>query len=115
MLIPNSEQILFLRNLGYECHTTALEHGWLSDELQRNPLVLLALITSEVGEMVDAFRKPTLSEHIPQFSNIAEEGADILIRLLQMCTELDIPLAEATIAKMEFNKTRPYKHGGKLY
>lgn len=101
--------------LGIAFHQTAVEHGWLSDETARNPLVLLALITSEVGEMVEAFRKPTQSEHIPEFTAAEEEAADIFIRLAQMCAEHKLRFGAAVVAKSEYNKTRPYKHGGKLY
>ena len=101
--------------LGMAFHTTAVEHGWLDSEVTRNPLVLLALITSEVGEMVEAFRKPGQSEHIPEFTAAEEEGADIFIRLLQMCAEHKLRLGAAVVAKSEYNKSRPFKHGGKLY
>jgi NTP pyrophosphatase (non-canonical NTP hydrolase) len=101
--------------LGVDFHITAREHGWLNDEIQRDPLVLLALITSEVGEMVDAFRKPGPSEHIPEFSNAEEEAADIFIRLAQMCAEHKLRLGAAVEAKSIYNKSRPFRHGGKLY
>jgi NTP pyrophosphatase (non-canonical NTP hydrolase) len=104
-----------LDNLADDCHFIAKQRGWLSEETQRNPLVLLALITSEVGEMVDAFRKPGPSEHCPELSNTEEEAADIIIRVLQMCAEHNLKIGDAVASKMAFNRTRPWKHGGKLY
>lgn len=44
---------------------------------------------------------------------IASELADVLIRLVDMAQEHDIPLISATISKHEFNQTRAFRHGGK--
>ena len=41
------------------------------------------------------------------------ELADVLIRIFDMCGKYGIDLEEAISIKMEFNKTRPHKHGGK--
>lgn len=45
---------------------------------------------------------------------LASEFADVIIRILDTCATLDIPLAEALLRKHEYNLTRPYRHGGKL-
>lgn len=44
---------------------------------------------------------------------IATEFADVIIRILDTCHTLDIPVTEALIRKHEYNLTRPYRHGGK--
>jgi NTP pyrophosphatase (non-canonical NTP hydrolase) len=41
------------------------------------------------------------------------ELADVVIRVADMCGLYGINLEEAVTAKMEFNKTRSYRHGGK--
>lgn len=67
---------------------------------------VLALITSETSEALEAFRKNDKE-------NFAEECADQLIRILDMTSGLGIDMDEAVSKKLEINKTRGYKHGGK--
>jgi hypothetical protein len=45
---------------------------------------------------------------------VASELADTIIRILDTCATLDIPIAEALINKAEYNRSRPWRHGGKL-
>lgn len=44
---------------------------------------------------------------------IPSELADVLIRLCDLCGGFEVPLADAVIAKMRYNRTRPERHGGK--
>ena len=44
---------------------------------------------------------------------IASELADVLIRLVDMADEHEIPLIQAVLDKHAYNQTRPYRHGGK--
>lgn len=67
----------------------------------------LALLTSEVSEALEAFRNR-------DFDNFKEELADVLIRLLDMSGGLNIDLDESVREKLEKNKKRGYKHGGKI-
>lgn len=71
----------------------------------------ISLIMSELGEAQEAIRKPGNSEHIPEFTNLEEEIADAVIRLMDFSFGYSLRLEEAIYAKIEFNKTRPYKHG----
>ena len=41
------------------------------------------------------------------------ELADIVIRVFELAGSTDVDLTEAIARKMEYNATRPYKHGGK--
>jgi NTP pyrophosphatase (non-canonical NTP hydrolase) len=45
---------------------------------------------------------------------IATELADCIIRILDTCKRYNWPLAQALLVKMEYNETRPYRHGNKL-
>jgi NTP pyrophosphatase (non-canonical NTP hydrolase) len=45
---------------------------------------------------------------------IPSEFADVLIRVLDNCYMYDIDIDKVVQEKMEFNKTRPFKHGGKI-
>ena len=101
--------------MGERFFHNAVDHGFCHVDSPRDPLVCLALVTSEVGEAVDAFRKPDVSEHVPEISNYAEELADIIIRTLQMAVEHGVDMDDAVARKHSFNVGRPYMHGGKLY
>ena len=67
---------------------------------------LLALIHSEVSEALEAFRN-----HDPE--NFAEELADIQIRLLDTSRGLGVDLDREVEMKLEKNRNRGYRHGGK--
>jgi NTP pyrophosphatase (non-canonical NTP hydrolase) len=42
------------------------------------------------------------------------ELADVIIRICDTCGQYGIDLDRAIRLKMEYNKTRPYKHGKKI-
>lgn len=50
-------------------------------------------------------------DHKPE--GIAIELADCIIRILDYCGHTGINIEEAIRVKHEYNKTRPYRHGGK--
>jgi len=71
--------------------------GWHKD---KRPLEYLALIASEVGEAVNECRGPTPS------ARLGEELADIVLRVIDMATELDIDLEAQLLKKMLINAAR---------
>ena len=104
---------VYIRELMDEIHRCAVDHGWWESE--RNDGEMIALIHSELSEMLEALRKPGQSDHIPEFSGVEEEAADVLIRLLDMAKARGWRLEQAVDAKVAFNRTRPFKHGGKRF
>jgi len=66
----------------------------------------LALIHSEVSEALEAYRNNDIA-------NFEEELADVLIRTLHLANTMDIDIETIVREKMEKNKQRGYKHGGK--
>ena len=113
------------------------------DSPQRNVGELCMLIDSETAEAFEAYRNnepnlwfeyndsgektgPTdyyadspVRDHVingkelgkPQ--GMAAELADVIIRVLDMADELDIPVIDAVLFKHKYNQTRSYRHGGK--
>lgn len=101
-----------------EAHSNAVDHGFWSDELaDRRPPELLMLIVSEAAEALEAFRDDRMGlwfrdDGKPE--GIGSELADIVIRVGDMAGALGIDLDAAVAGKMKWNRSRPYRHGGKL-
>jgi hypothetical protein len=67
----------------------------------------LALVMGELGETLEAVRKNIGPDsHIPQFTAEEAEVADAVIRLMNYATDRKLRLAEAIVAKNEFNRNR---------
>jgi NTP pyrophosphatase (non-canonical NTP hydrolase) len=90
-----------------EAYETAKSKGWYSGTTEIG--TKLALIHAEVTEALEADRRGEGKERI------AEEFADICIRVFSLSGHLNVDLHKAIRKKMDYNKTRPYKHGGKKY
>ena len=94
-------------------HANAVAHGWWEEP--REDGTLIALIMSEAAEALEALRKGNgPDEHCPHFSGAEVELADVIIRIMDMAEARGWNVAGAIVAKHEFNKGRPYKHGKKF-
>ncbi|MFA5355855.1 MAG: hypothetical protein WC301_00395 [Candidatus Omnitrophota bacterium] len=89
-----------------ECHLIASDKGWWDSE--RNDGELIALMHSELSEALEAMRNHGTKD------NIAEELADCCIRIFDYCGARGIDLDKTLRRKIEYNKTRPYRHGKKF-
>lgn len=94
---------------------TTREHGWHDEE--RNDGECIALMHSELSEALEALRKNPLQkdEHCPAFTNLEVELADCVIRIMDYAGMRNLDVAGAILAKVEYNRTRPVKHGGKKF
>lgn len=79
-------------------------NGWF--DAKRDFGTDIALLHSEVSEAFEGYRNG-------DWDNVAEELADILIRLLDTAYRYNIDLDNEFAKKMEKNQSRGYHHGGK--
>lgn len=99
------EETKTIRYWQKECHENAVEHGWWEE---KRPIPeLLCLIHSEVSEALEAYRKADMD-------NFREELADIAIRLFDLAGGYAVDLEYEIENKHKINKTREYRHGGKV-
>lgn len=101
----------FLEELGEIVLEVNKANGWkvLSppdwDDPYRIP-TCIALLHSEVSEALEGFRNGDQA-------NFREELADVQIRLLDLSCGLGIDLDREVMAKLERNRARGFRHGGK--
>ena len=117
--------------LQQQAHNAAKVKGFWDKE--RNVGESLMLVTSELGEAIDAHQKGNFLDHSKTslkilVNNINEESfckrfkaevkdtfedelADAVIRLFDLAGGMQIDLERHIIAKMRFNQSRPRLHG----
>ena len=117
-----------MNKLASHCYVEARERGFYADyeelyaqmsdgaaqDVLRSMFISqrVGLIASELGELIDALRKPKVSEKIPPFSEVEEELADAVIRILDFAGFMGIDLQSVVAAKLEMNRSRERLHGG---
>jgi NTP pyrophosphatase (non-canonical NTP hydrolase) len=105
-----------IEELVKDIHKNAKAHGWW--EYERSFGEVIALIHSELSEALEEYRKGKLPNET-YYSNsgkpegIPSELADAIIRIFDYCGYAKIDIAKMILEKHNYNKTRPYKHGGK--
>ena len=94
----------------------AQNHGFNLEQPVNDERHLL-LITGEVSEATEALRRPEMEQdkHIPEFTELEAELADVVLRTMNYAESKGLRLAEAIVAKSAYNAQRPFKHGGKKF
>jgi len=104
-----------LNDLAKEIHELSVSKGWW-EEPRKLPEILM-LCVSELSEALEIYRTGFDEDAIiynKKPEGVPIELADCIIRILDYCAAADIDINEAIRSKHEYNKTRPYRHGGKI-
>lgn len=103
-----------LNELAKEIHENAVSHGWWEEA--RSFPEIIALVHSELSEALEEYRRNhgvTEVYGVTKPEGVPIELADAIIRILDYCGYAGIDIVAALERKHEYNKTRPYRHGGK--
>jgi NTP pyrophosphatase (non-canonical NTP hydrolase) len=110
-----------IKELARAVHINSVDHGWWDGadiEDPREIAAKLALIHSEVSEALEDLREEEMVSSSYRNTDskpcgFPSELADIVIRALDLAEALNIDLEFEILKKHEYNKSRPYRHGGK--
>lgn len=98
--------------------TNAHDHGWWEED--RSIGDLIALVHTELSEAFEEFRNGRAPDEVyynlenpDKPEGFGVELADAVIRIMDIAEQEKIDLAALIMLKHEYNKSRPYKHGGK--
>lgn len=108
-----------LQDLIDEAHGMAIRKGWYDADLAARTFAEeCALFHSEVSEALEAYRDGNDPAEMwlgdgGKPEGVPAELADVIIRIADTCGARGINLVGALRAKLDFNATRPHRHGGK--
>lgn len=103
-----------INEMAKEIHDNAKEHGWWDEE--RSIPEIIALCHSELSEALEEYRngQPMCYEgEGGKPEGIAIEMVDCMIRIMDFLVKENMDIELLLDIKHRYNKTRPYRHGGK--
>lgn len=92
-------------------NTTSKVEKFIDVWTRNRKLARIALIHSELSEMVEGIRKDAMDDKLPHRKQEEVELADTLIRMEDYAGTYGLDLGGARMEKEAYNFTRPYKHG----
>lgn len=106
----------YLHIMTEEVREFTIAKGWRPDPT-RTFGDEIALLHSEVSEILENYRSHGMeffSREDGKPDDVPAEVADVFIRLLDFCATYEIDLEDQYERKMAYNRSRPWRHGGKL-
>lgn len=101
--------------VAWEIHQNNVEKGFWEEGMRRNAGEAIALMHSELSEALEGTRDGNPpDEKCPEFGTVETELADCIIRIMDFAAGNNLPVAQALLAKIAYNKTRPFRHGRKF-
>lgn len=111
-----------INDMAFDAARNSAAHGFHDDLRTCPPPQAMAtrcmLLVTEVAELTEAYRRgmgQAPDSHCPELTAEEAEMADIAIRLGDMAATREIDLERAIRIKMAYNRSRPVKHGNKLF
>lgn len=103
-----------------EAYETSKKAGWHEPGQEATIDKALNNIHGEVSEINEELRRGHAPDHVytgpsGEPKGIPSELADVLLRVFDTARQFNIDLEKALEDKNAYNKTRPYRHGGKKY
>lgn len=101
------DQLLNITAINREFRTLAVINGWQSYHTPKN---LAAAVAVEASELLAEFQWLTAEDskqlNPQQKVQVADEVADVIMYLTELCAQLDINMADAVKTKIDKNKQR---------
>lgn len=99
------------------CYENAVAKGWWENP-DKNVGESFMLMVTELSEAYEEYREGMTVDTI-YFKDGKPEGipvelADVIIRIMDFCGHNGIDIEQVITTKMDYNRTRPHRHGGKL-
>jgi NTP pyrophosphatase (non-canonical NTP hydrolase) len=108
-----------LNSYAKQIHETAVKHGWWENN-DRNFGEAIALCHSELSESLEEYRNGKkfdevyFNEKNPEKpEGVFVELADCIVRILDLAGKYNIDMDKIIQQKMNYNESRPYRHGNK--
>jgi dCTP diphosphatase len=104
---PHTEQLLNITKINGEFRAIAVVNDWQAYHTPKN---LAAAVCVEASELLAEFQWLTVEDskaiNPQQKAQVADEVADVIMYLTELCAQLDINMADAVQTKINKNKQR---------